>query len=1122
MVMASTAIGRGSALLAWFFWINVAHSNAASFATSARISVDTRTLPSLVSFYIDASGQSLQLVKKAKGDIAEFVAILDNNSGNTGSTTVSIQWPVGLVNNIIGVFEVSDAGCTTLSASPVAQNMYSTEVTLLPNSTKRLVYRVRLASNLPPSQNIIRASVPSAGSSSISIDSHMQIVSSVGGIIVANRMGLYRLLGNTAWPGNLYGRGTEVESLLAQLYQVADGNAAGELDCVVYFADLYEPYVAEWDSTNPALLTSEATANRASGRLKEFIRDRASALSAGISPWYVLIVGSDHIIPLYRLVDPPGSKIEANNYYLSDAPFADTTGADYYQGNLEIAIGRLIGLSCDVISTLLRRGVMGPVRTQYTAVANFHYRGDWWDFSAGRFYVSPNGGYDLIDTESDPSTDTFATYDGDKWGSSDFIRACKRGVSSIVALTHSSPWWFHTSKGGYGLPQVEDDLISAEFGAIDTRPLVFLTGCHTARLNELWVVRDCLANSFVETCASALIGSTSWARYLPNESEYWSESYTFSYFGNLFRSPYSRDIYADTSIGEAWRLACGVRGIIDDDDWKVTRTEFVLYGVPWMRMPRALSSQGSSRSPAIQRLKSDFPSWGKISRHTTHSANAADALYSQELSFTASSWIMNETNGITVLSVTNADFMQVAGGPALPYYTANMFLPADSTGVVAEVVATNTTSLGNINLPGYVAFTVPSTSSLYTLAFDVSGWLPTNAVICRAMPRRDHVEVMLGICPVVHNVDSKETFLATSMIVRVSYRSSNSISIVAFSHDGENCHRGGILHSVTTLRNASDAAISDLRLIVSCIDSSGDSVLSITSSVFAVASGESATIQQVISNSLPEGAYGLQAQVYRASGTLLAVSTSKRWFSRESAFGVASLGSQTNSSRGVSFSVLYSQYNVGATNLQPYIDIVDPEGRVVTRLWGSSFEIGGATSAVSTLTWDSWPSLYGQYVARLSALRDGENLSPVDSIFYLADGWLDSDRDTLPDYWEHNLIDTSPGDTLRSLGDVSAADDSDDDGVSNAEEYYCGTDALNGGAYFGFKTAPSYEAAGGGVQIAWPSATDRVYIVESAADPFTPFATMESGVEAAPPTNVYVVFPPTNESRAVYRISVAK
>lgn len=164
-------------------------------------------------------------------------------------------------------------------------------------------------------------------------------------MIVTNRDNFFEICGSAA------------KELLGTLFAAADGKEDGEEKAVIYYADRYDDAVKNWDNLDENLYNSDSP-NSVAGRLDRFIADRINALSAE----YLLIAGGDEILPFYRLYHDGGYNaltVTSNNYYFSDAVYADTDG-DYAEGGADVAFGRIAGASANDMANLISRGLAGP------------------------------------------------------------------------------------------------------------------------------------------------------------------------------------------------------------------------------------------------------------------------------------------------------------------------------------------------------------------------------------------------------------------------------------------------------------------------------------------------------------------------------------------------------------------------------------------------------------------------------------------------------------------------------------------------------------------------------------------------------------------------------------------
>ncbi|MEM9399276.1 MAG: PA14 domain-containing protein [Verrucomicrobiota bacterium] len=120
----------------------------------------------------------------------------------------------------------------------------------------------------------------------------------------------------------------------------------------------------------------------------------------------------------------------------------------------------------------------------------------------------------------------------------------------------------------------------------------------------------------------------------------------------------------------------------------------------------------------------------------------------------------------------------------------------------------------------------------------------------------------------------------------------------------------------------------------------------------------------------------------------------------------------------------------------------------------SAAKVAVLSSAGMDGTDGGWPVLIPPSAVTPSQLRlgiDEDQLSneernhTSEQIAYLVAEFdsLDRDGDDLPDAWEQQIIDADPGDSIITLDHVIRTNDFDQDGLSNHQEYWIGSDALN-------------------------------------------------------------------------------
>ena len=129
--------------------------------------------------------------------------------------------------------------------------------------------------------------------------------------------------------------------------------------------------------------------------------------------------------------------------------------------------------------------------------------------------------------------------------------------------------------------------------------------------------------------------------------------------------------------------------------------------------------------------------------------------------------------------------------------------------------------------------------------------------------------------------------------------------------------------------------------------------------------------------------------------------------------------------------------------------------------------------------------------------------------------WIDSDEDGIPDSWMMQYfghVDGQAGDRSRPQ------DDTDGDGMINLAEYLAGTNPKDAHSYLRISSV----SVGGtnGVQIAWGSATNKLYSVQraSALGGGARFTDVAQHILSTPPENAYLDTTATNSAAFFYRV----
>jgi hypothetical protein len=223
------------------------------------------------------------------------------------------------------------------------------------------------------------------------------------------------------------------------------------------------------------------------------------------------------------------------------------------------------------------------------------------------------------------------------------------------------------------------------------------------------------------------------------------------------------------------------------------------------------------------------------------------------------------------------------------------------------------------------------------------------------------------------------------------------------------------------------------------------------------------------------------------------------------AAGLASLGLKVN-------------YDPVLLDLLAVTNAASPIGRVFQTRWnGEPGTAGIALAADQAITQGNGPVLVLTFRVCAGAVQGGSAeiavaMAAAGSEFGLAMAARDSaaagaarvwvvpsmTADTfgcgLPDWWQ-----------LACFGAVANRDrngDSDGDGSNDGHELAAGTDPLDGTDAFQM-VALKQDSSTEGVILRWASVLDKVYSVERSTNLSAGFSTLEPGIPATPPENVY-------------------
>ena len=597
---------------------------------------------------------------------------------------------------------------------------------------KQVVWRFRIPNTITPQTLNLQSRVQRTGYwvfGSLS-DADLRLVSTAGALIVTNRTQLYD--NHNSW---------EVTSLLAQLYNVAQGAPHNDQPLgVVYNADLYDTDVRNWDNT-AVNYTSETTANAVATELDDLINDWvedgtwtwsyhfvfSTTVSADIYPYYLLLVGDDDVLPFYRYNDPfndeagwtvtlatnPPIRATDNDYILTDTPYGDLWGGtDWRLGDLELAVGRLLGASADDMRYLLNNSLATDGGTWRAVMASV----DGWELG----YNNPSCGSGSIadvlnvparlgsrgfnvrnDSETPHTVDVLSPFDTG-WETG-FRTAANGGMDIFFIGGHDS----YNRAEIPGDDFTPDDTCSGaacDFNRFDNdHPLTFIVGCHgglpVPDIGGRGGVDDNMVYDIVQEGGRAFIGATGYSYGSPGSLCHatWGEKLLQHFFDEFLSAGTE-----SRTIGDALRRAKdvypfgqynpGTTATDGDALDRKTVTEFNLYGVPWQRLDYPGGMQQSAVSDQLSAIGRSA-----ISIDAGNIVQADTYRYTRTITVDIAGYDVSQeiTGSVTydVLSIAGGDMAVAPDLPMLPYVKGyTLTLPISAT---VQSVALINSACGN-------------------------------------------------------------------------------------------------------------------------------------------------------------------------------------------------------------------------------------------------------------------------------------------------------------------------------------------------------------------------------------------------------------------------------------------
>lgn len=716
-------------------------------------------------------------------------------------------------------------------------------------------------------------------------------------LVITNRTLLYE----GRWRGG-------VDSLLGRLYTEMQGPPSGSRTGVVYCVDSYSSAALLWDNT-AVTYTSQATANIAADEIDELIEDwnddatqyyliaapelRLEFLRWMASPRYLLIVGDDDTIPFYRYDDPsnhegiavmgpcpqgwcvdsltnPAIHATDEDFFFTDNPYADVRGSNWQDGDIELAVGRILGDSAADMLSLLREGVDSTNGRQGGAVMASV---DGWELG-----LEPDTG--ILGEIADLCDATSLLRDRDFVVRNDDVPSTE--VRTIDVLDPYETGWnaaftdaandsagmdlfFIGGHDSYDRAVIPGDDFSPDdtpgkytrFGT--DHPVAMIVGCHgglpVPDIDVPGGVDHCMVYDLIHEGARAYIGASGFSYGSPGNLHRctWGERLMQDFFDKLLAPATGESQAIGAAMKNAKRdyaFGFGSNAALDQK----TVTEYNLFGVPWISISYPLQFLPIVK-PVLRQ--------GFIIKPGPISPPQRGSIYTRTFEVEIIDYNMVDEYQDDILyelvSIPGGETAVSDGLPMLPYiqvYTLPM--PEQARIVNVQILDPNTVDIGKHNIP--IAQVLPfSLGGLtYTTKTDIAYPFPRDRDLVQYQETSEGA--LLTFFPFQHNPQTDETLWFRYLTIEVTYDAPVTVDIGEFVTDKPRYLPGEPIEAKAQISNIAHA---DVTLIADVVvtDMFGRTVASQTTKDFTVPSGGSFDLLFNWSSRLPDGMYTVQLLV---------------------------------------------------------------------------------------------------------------------------------------------------------------------------------------------------------------------------------------------------------------------
>ncbi len=968
------------------------------------------------------------VVRKGKGDIVDFVAKIENcEEEDLTGLVAEISIPSDRLGDPTKAYtrtDESEGDGTERTWTEDPTGTYKVELPILEaGGSIQVGWRFQIPSTLFPI-NIGASGAVRHNSVAIQADNAgIAVVANTEGIIVTNRKLLYDKYGTT--PTNK----KKVTELLNYIYQISDGNGTNEVTNVVYYLDRENETVRDWDQyaldySNPN------SVNNCANIVRSMIQTRCNRFSP--KPKYLTIVGGDEVIPFFRIDDSNFGNAEGrhpysgkdplllafnNNRFIVDAPYADLTGNDWDEGDVELAAGRVVGPSAADMLSLVQRCIARPsTQTDHAIVASSDgYNSD------GIANRCKGVNFNVRNDTEDPRT-----VNSNSWTASDLRSLLGSGFRLAFSGGHAN---YGLIPGGVSTSFLPDMTSSGGF--------LYAGGCRTGVPtdedfsespspntwspyyddNNVWAATHKGARGFIGT------GGLQWAVL---DQDYKVTSCGENYCRDFFRELLPLSGTLSKPVGIALKNTsrdfnpCGWLGC--DDKEKKTSCEYILYGLPWMQIdiPSApliaaaggvlpgIGENTSVRSPQI--LVHPMKHIGK-------------GTYAVDVEFVAESYSVEQVDGYDLLIIPGTELKGLDHKPGLPIFETEVVLPPDASILSGEIINSHNLALGSLNIPAPVSCAMPPCPPPFSSDFDVTGVFPPSRVGYYQDVEGGASTVSLNVFAATYDVGTHETILYDTTVVRIMFTSDAPILISSFATGVYWSSGQPNVRTDVSIKNVSSLTVSSLTARMEVADQFGNPVGEVEKTGLTVGPQGTIEVPLVLSGNLANGRYLCNVFVLDAAGMPLAQVSDYVWISAGELLDfhcpdIVTVGED------MIFSATFRNNGTVPMSAEELVNVYDEGGIQFASLPGPQTDVQPGETVTLSVQWNTLGKPFGTYQAFGSVSAEGQQYGPLSQSFSIVPVTIKVL--ILPNTWYLTWLDIHRGTVRAYIGDLTEGYDISD------------------------------------------------------------------------------------------------